>query len=381
MSAQAASRPLRVAVIGNYPPDRQESMRRYGALVCELLSASDIVPRYHTPPAVLGRLTRRGALAKWLGYVDKFVIFPLIVAQIAARADLVHICDHSNALYCRFVRGVPVLVTCHDLLAVRAAAGEFAEWRPGRTGRLLQRLIRSSLRHADHILCVSEATRRDVEQIVGAVPATVIMNPLHHPYAPMPADEVETELARAGLPTGRYFLHVGGEVWYKNRAGAVTLFAALARGENYREHRLVFAGEALSPSLQATIERLGLRGRVVSCVGPDNRLLNALYSGAEALLFPSLQEGFGWPIVEAQAADCAVVTSDRAPMRDVAGPDGAVLVDPEDAEAGAAAVLAARHELDRYREKGRHNVARLDRGEVAARYQSLVRSLAMKVAA
>jgi hypothetical protein len=75
--------------------------------------------------------------------------------------------------------------------------------------------------------------------------------------------------------------------------------------------------------------------------------LRALYSGAEALLFPSLEEGFGWPIAEAQACGCPVVTSNRAPMTEVGG-DAAFYVDPLDYESAAATtagIIGLRKEL------------------------------------
>jgi glycosyltransferase involved in cell wall biosynthesis len=66
----------------------------------------------------------------------------------------------------------------------------------------------------------------------------------------------------------------------------------------------------------------------------DNEDLRALYSAADALLFPSLAEGFGWPIAEAQACGCPVVTSARAPMNDVGG-KAAIYIDPRDSATAA----------------------------------------------
>lgn len=372
-------RPRRVALIGNYRPDRQESMLRYGALMASLLAAPDLAPSYHAPRARLGRLSRGGVLGKWLGYIDKFVLFPLEVARIAQRADAVHVCDHSNALYCRFTGTTPTLLTCHDLLAVRAAVGEFPAYRPGPTGRLLQFLIRRSMRHADHVVCVSAATRDDVVRLIGRVPVSVVENPLHYGYAPLAPAETAARLAEAGIG-GRYFLHIGGNQWYKNREGVVALFAHIAAHDDYRDHRLVLAGKALTDSVLEAIERAGLRDRVLALPSPDDARLNALYCGADALLFPSLHEGFGWPIAEAQAAGCPVVTSDRSPMREVAGLEGAILVDPEDPAAAAATFIARRHELDRYRTNGLRNAARRDREAIAARYRELL-ALPQKAAA
>lgn len=372
-------KPLRLAIIGNYLPDRQESMLRYGAMMASALSAEDTEVSYHAPSPALGGLSSRPSmLAKWLGYVDKFLLFPFAVMRLAARADAVLVCDHSNSLYCRFTRGTPTVLTCHDMLAVRAAAGEFPNHRPGFTGRCLQAMIRSSMGHADHIVCVSAATLGDVRRLVGDVPTTIIANPLHHDYRPMPPEEVQRSLARFGLAGRSYFLHVGGNQWYKNRLGVVALFAALAEDAEYRYHRLAFAGKPLSADVAHEVERRGLRDRVDLVEAPDNATLNALYCGAEALLFPSLQEGFGWPIVEAQAAGCVVVTSDRAPMRDVAGPGGAILVDPFDAGTAAVTYRAARGDHDRYRAQGFSNAKRLDRAELASRYRAVIAALAAK---
>ncbi len=76
---------------------------------------------------------------------------------------------------------------------------------------------------------------------------------------------------------------------------------------------------------------------VIAVEGASNEDLRALYSLAEALLFPSLAEGFGWPIAEALACGCRVLTSNRAPMTEVGG-EAAVYADPDD-EAGAAVRL------------------------------------------
>ena len=73
----------------------------------------------------------------------------------------------------------------------------------------------------------------------------------------------------------------------------------------------------------------GLRDRVIELTNITNEDLRALYSKATALLFPSLREGFGWPIIEAQACGCPVFTSDRVPMTEVGG-DAAIYLDPTD---------------------------------------------------
>lgn len=349
-------------------------MLRYGILMTTLLASPAVEPSYHAAQPFLGRFAPSGRAAKWLGYVDKFVVFPFKLASIAARSDVVHICDQSNALYCRFTGPVPTLLTCHDLLAVRAAAGEFAAHRPGAPGRVLQWLIRTSLRRADHIVCVSEATAADVERLIPGVPTSVIENPIRDMHRAAPND-VDACISQLGLRRGAYFLHIGGNQWYKNRAGVVAMFAALRARPELAGHRLVLAGKPLPAELVRQIDAFGVAGQITHIRGPSDAQLSALYAGAEALLFPSLAEGFGWPIIEAQAVGCPVVTSNRPPMRDIAGTAGAILVDPEQPDAAAQAYVAARDELHRYRRAGHQNIARFARDDAAARYRALLFSL------
>src|SRR6185437_13088426 len=94
---------------------------------------------------------------------------------------------------------------------------------------------------------------------------------------------------------------------------------------------------------------------VVECVDLSDVELRALYTGALALLFPSLEEGFGWPILEAQACGCPVITSDRSPMMDIAG-NAAIFIDPKNAAGAAAAIASRMGDLNALREAGLANV-------------------------
>src|SRR5689334_6124910 len=110
-----------VLLIGNYLLDQQQSMQRFNAMMLQGLRDSGVEAELIRPPAVLGRIRALGPLAaKWFGYVDKFILFRWRLSRkLAARPALVHICDHSNATYARQARKFPLVITCHDLLAVR----------------------------------------------------------------------------------------------------------------------------------------------------------------------------------------------------------------------------------------------------------------------
>ena len=100
--------------------------------------------------------------------------------------------------------------------------------------------------------------------------------------------------------------------------------------------------------------------------------LRALYASATALLFPSLQEGFGWPVIEAQACGCPVFTSDLPPMNEIGGP-GAEYVDPNDAQAIAAAIERAAPRLAEMRRLGLENAAHYTSAQMAANYVAAYR--------
>lgn len=162
------------------------------------------------------------------------------------------------------------------------------------------------------------------------------------------------------------------------------LFVGTAPGKNLR--RLVSALEGIpctlvavgsvSPDLRVEIERLGIAFENHVDISDD--ALVALYQQCDIVAFPSLREGFGLPIVEAQAVGRALVTSDLSPMRDVAGP-GACLVDPLDVAGIRRAVLRLIEDAD-YREgtirSGLDNVRRFSAATIASEYVELYRDVA-----
>ena len=100
--------------------------------------------------------------------------------------DLVHVLDHSNAMNLGWLRSSPCVITCHDLLAIRAAQGEFAETATGWTGRLLQRWILHGLRTAPYVACVSAKTQADFQRLTGRADRFVRVLPhaLHGSFLP-----------------------------------------------------------------------------------------------------------------------------------------------------------------------------------------------------
>ncbi|MGB9418701.1 MAG: glycosyltransferase family 1 protein [Acidobacteriaceae bacterium] len=351
---------MKVLLVGNYLPDRQDSMQFYASMLEAGMRARGHEVRLLQPPAVLGqRVAESSPLSKWLGYADKFVLFRSELRRAAASAEIVHLCDHSNAMYVPALAHSAHVITCHDILAIRSGMGHYPENPVSVTGRMFQRLIARGLRRAKAIVCVSGKTRDDLRQYLG-VPADrlyVIPNALHWPYKPVSAETCLPWLTSVGLRPGEpYFFHIGGNHWYKNRGAAIEIFAELRKLPQYAGARLVMAGGPMNSALQTIAQRHRLGDALLEAVGLSNEQLEALYSCALALLFPSLEEGFGWPILEAQACGCPAVTTDRAPMNDVAG-GAAILIDPSQPETAARMIAEGLRDTTRLRTDGLRNAA------------------------
>jgi glycosyltransferase involved in cell wall biosynthesis len=237
-------------------------------------------------------------------------------------------------------------------------------------------MILRGLKKARHVICVSEATRAELIRLTG-LPAqriSLIYNGLNYSYAPL----CESDVERGGAEVEArrpFLLHVGGNQWYKNRLGVLQIFAHLQGMISSPPMKLIMVGKPLTHEMRAFVSLNGLHDRVVELTKTTNSDLQVLYSNAVALLFPSLREGFGWPIIEAQACGCPVFTSDRIPMTEVGG-NAAIYLDPTD-PAGAAAVIAnSLNRVSQLREAGLENIKRFSSAAMIGSYSSLYQQLA-----
>ncbi len=224
--------------------------------------------------------------------------------------------------------GLPGVVTIHDL-----AIYDHPEWFPAGQWFATRVVVPQSARRARMIICPSEATRRAAVRLFDVDPerCRVIPHGVETEFAlPAPASLRADVKARYALPD-RYLLQLGT---VQPRKNYITSLRALARIPLGQRMPLIVAGAFgwNYDSVVDTVRELDLRGwvRFVGYAGmPD---LPALYQMAEGVLFPSLDEGFGLPLLEAFAAGVPVVASNAGAIPEVAG-DAALLGAPEDAEA------------------------------------------------
>jgi glycosyltransferase involved in cell wall biosynthesis len=374
-----------VLLIGNSPADQQHSMQRFGAMMLTGLTNAEVHAELIRPAPILGRFKLAGQLiAKWLGYIDKFVLFrPRLKRALAKKPAVIHICDHSNAMYAPRFGNIPVVTTCHDLLAVRGALGEQTECPASATGRILQRWIRRSLGRADVIASISSATAADVERLIICGKARprheIVPLGLNYPYRQLALKVALERLSRIDnfnidLP---FVLHVGSNERRKNRDAVVRIFAMCKKKWN---GRLVFAGDELNPGTQSLAKELGVSDRITQVQSPNSETLETLYNCALALLYPSRFEGFGWPIIEAQACGCPVICSNTGPLPEAAGEAG-LFHDVNDESGFAADLLRLTDPTERQRwsEKSLWNAAGFSAEKMVARYIDIYRSLGAKL--
>jgi len=264
------------------------------------------------------------------------IAFPMFLRRL--NADLVHMPLNRVPLF--MVK--PYVVTIHDMasLLFPTSSGARMAFRRYRFQRGLQR--------ADRVIAVSEATRRDVQNLMG-VPASRIRRVYNAPNPEFFKHRLVAD-ARAAGPAAQtmerrrilerysihypYLLYVGNIRPQKNIPRLVEAFAVarahLAEHEVYKDLRLIIIGDEIS--LYPSVRQAVIKSRVESVVRflgfvPFDTL-RCLYESAAAFVFPSLYEGFGLPPLEAMASGTPVVTSSISSMPEVVG-DAAVLVNPE----------------------------------------------------
>ena len=238
---------------------------------------------------------------------------------------------------------VPVVLTVHDLLPFR-----HPEWVPGPYAPVLRGLVRGAARSAARVVTVSRASGDDIERVLGVPRERVDVIPLaggRHPVAPARIER-----------SARLLLSVGNRMPHKNFD---TLLEALAQiPERERPHLVITGGHGDDP-LTPIVERLGLADhvRLLGWV-PDDKL-ERLYGEAGLVVFPTLFEGFGLPVLEAMAHGCPVLCSDLPVLREIGG-GAAVYVDPASVTALAHSIrrlLADPAKLGELSELGRERAA------------------------
>jgi glycosyltransferase involved in cell wall biosynthesis len=297
----------------------------------------DIVAKVEVPVRVRNRL-------EWVRGEQQ--LLPRLAA--AAGVDLVHSLASTSPLWGRFTR----VVTVHDLIYRR-----YPEAHMGMRALGMRVLVPAAVRRCARVIAVSEATKRDIVELLGTDAGRIDVVPQGLGARPAPAVAGEAAVReRLELGERAVLLTLSAQRAHKNLEG---LFAALAMLDE--RPLLVLAGYRTDHehALRARARELGIEAdvRFAGWVEPD--VLEGLWALTRAFVFPSLYEGFGLPVLEAMARGVAVACSNASSLPEVAG-GAALLFDPHDAAAIAAALrrlLAGGPEIDALREAGRARAA------------------------
>lgn len=190
------------------------------------------------------------------------------------------------------------------------------------------------LNQAQHIICNSNATAVDIIDFCHIPASKITPIPLAHDAAHFRVGNSPDEGSALPCP---YFVYIGRHDPHKNLHRIIAAFAALS---GCRDYELWLAGtpdQRYTPKLKAQIEYLGITQQVKFLDYVPYSQLPRLLKNAIALVFPSLWEGFGLPVLEAMACGTPVITSNISSLPEVAG-DGAILVNPYNTEEITAAM-------------------------------------------
>jgi len=198
----------------------------------------------------------------------------------------------------------------------------------------LNKLILRGLAKARMIVCVSENVRDLIAERfhIAADRLAVAYHGVGHEFRPVPREEAARTVREKYGVADPYMLFVGKLQAGKNIQRLLQAYHTF-RQETRSPLKLLLAGKKTWPSegIDETIDRLGLATHVIRLGHLDHDRLPILYSGADMFVFPSLEEGFGIPVIEAMACGVPVITSNLSGLPEVAG-DAALLVDPYSVE-------------------------------------------------
>lgn len=291
------------------------------------------------------------------------------------RLSLQMLLDRPDVLFVP-AHTVPVIHPYRTVVVVHGLEYEFLPRAySGWERSYMRATIRHSVRVASDVICVSDNTRRDLVRLYGVPEAKIrtVYEGYDGPESGFRSLETGTRDLVSGPP---FFLFIGRIEERKNVAGIVDAFERFRRRSD-TPYRLVLAGRPGYgyDGIAALIRASEFRGDIFETGYVNEQEKYRLLAEAAAFVFPTFYEGFGLPILEAQAAGVPVIASDNSSIPEVAG-NSALLVDPSDPESIARAMerMVSDHALrDDIIQKGRKNVVRFGWDACASEIADILR--------
>jgi glycosyltransferase involved in cell wall biosynthesis len=252
--------------------------------------------------------------------------------NIASKADVIHYPSFDPFfLTLPWSKPKPTVVTVHDLIPI-AYPKEFPRGVRGGIKWQIQKYFLK--RVSSQIITDSNASKTDIVHLAGIDPEIITSVPLAARSAIKVIEDKKmlSEVRKKYNLNNKYVLYVGDVNWNKNILRILDAFSQCDKIDK-KQLQLVLVGKAFLKSdlietqqIHAHIEKLGIGSAVLTPGFVPDEDLAALYTMAEVLLYPSVAEGFGFPVLEALSCGCPVITSSTSSLQEIAGPS--VVVDP-----------------------------------------------------
>lgn len=305
-----------------------QSMPRFAGMLAKGMEARGHSIEVWSPDPNFFKVPVPGGLKKWMGYLDQYMVFPAQVNKRMKRLPpdtLFVLTDQALGPWVPLVAHRHHVIHCHDFLAQRSALGEIPQNKVQWTGKKYQQYIRQGYRKGKNFISGSSKTREDLHRFLTSKPlrSVVVHNGLNQKFLPADvsrARKLMSDKTKIDLASG-YLLHIGGNQWYKNRVGVLELYDAWRSGTDMKQP-LLMIGAQPNEELLHIRNHSQFKNDIFFLTGIDDEYVRIAYNGASLFLFPSLAEGFGWPIAEAMASGCLTLTTDETPMSEVAGDAG-----------------------------------------------------------
>lgn len=184
-------------------------------------------------------------------------------------------------------------------------------------GGKTSKLKLESIKRADHIICISESTKKDLIEIFNVPPhkVSVVLLAFDQFY---PNSNLDGSATGSYAP---YLLYVGSRAGYKNFAAFIESIA-LSKGLMSDMNVICFGGGSFNDGEIAMFKQMGFKEGQIRQINGDDELLGSFYGGAKAFVYPSLYEGFGIPPLEAMSSNCPVICSNTSSIPEVVGGAG-----------------------------------------------------------
>lgn len=251
-----------------------------------------------------------------------------VSVAVRERLDVVHAPVNVTPL----VTGVPRVVTIHDL-----AFHLYPEQYPGAKQRYLRLMTRLSVQRAARVIAISESTRQDILRLYDCAPERVVVVPngVSDAYQPLPADAVAAFRQAQGLPE-HFILFLGTLQPRKNLDALLRAYARVADTVGWPLVVVGADGWDFQP-VYRTAQELGIAEQVRFAGFAPQETLPLWYNAASMLVYPSLYEGFGLPLLESMACGTPVIAANTSSLPEVVGQAG-LLIAPRDIEGLARAI-------------------------------------------